>query len=157
VYVNTCNDYDTPRSDPNAKRITSDQIKAQTHALFAALDHADAAGFAAELGDTFALIESGVVRDRAYLLEGIRERDARDAPARTRVWQNEQIRISENAAVFIGQAIVHEVGDVEHPGGDYAGWNTLVFSPERGSFRAMSWQWVSAGAEAGRNECDPVH
>ena len=156
MYVNTCNDYDTPRTDPNAKHITHDQIKAQTHALFAALDRADAAGFTAELGGTFALFESGVVRDRAFLLEGIRERAARDAPARTRVWQNETIRISENAAVFSGQAIVHEVGDVEHPGGDYAGWNTLVFSPERGSFRAMSWQWVSVGAESGRNECDPV-
>lgn len=156
AYINTCTDYDTPRTDPNAKHITPDQIKAQTHALFAALDRADAAAFSAELGDSFALVEAGVLRDRAFLLEGIRQRAGRDAPDRTRVWQNEQIRVSEDAAIFIGESIVTEPGDLQHAGRELAGWNTLVFAPERGSFRAMSWQWVPSGGEAVRNECEPV-
>jgi hypothetical protein len=96
----------------------------------------------AELGETFALIDTGVVRDRAYLLQGIRERAARGAPERTRTWQNEQVWVSDAAAVFVGESIVHETGDVAHPGGDIAGWNTVVFAPERGAFRAVSWQWV---------------
>lgn len=155
-YINTCTDYDTPRIDPNAKHVTPDQIKAQTHALFAALDRADAAAFSAELGDSFALIEAGVVRDRAFLLEGIRQRAGRAAPERTRAWQNEQIRVSEDAAIFIGEAIVTQPGDLEHAGRELAGWNTLVFAPERGSFRAMSWQWVPSGGETVLSECDPV-
>jgi hypothetical protein len=155
-YINTCTDYDTARSDPNAKHVTRDQIKAQTHALFAALDRADAAGFSAELGDSFVLIEAGVVRDRAFLLEGIRQRAGHAAPGRTRTWQNEQIRLSEDAAIFIGEAIVSEPGDLQHAGREYAGWNTLVFAPERGSFRAMSWQWVPSGGDPVRNECDPA-
>jgi hypothetical protein len=141
AFVNTCSDY-TPRSDPNARRPSIERIRAQAHGLFGALDRADEADFGAELGEAFALIEAGVVRDRAYLLQGIRERDSRSAPERSRTWQNEQIWVSDAAAVFLGEAIVHEPGDVANPGGDYAGWNTVVFTRERGSFRAVSWQWA---------------
>jgi hypothetical protein len=156
AYISTCTDYDTPRTDPNAKHVTQDQIKAQTHALFAALDRADAAAFRAELGDSFALIEAGVVRVRAFLLEGIQKRAGRDAPERTRTWQNEHIHVSEDAAIFVGESIVTEPGDLQHAGREFAGWNTLVFAPERGSFRAMSWQWVPSGGDPVKNECDPV-
>lgn len=143
TFVNTCSDY-TPRSDPNAARPSVDRIRAQAHALFGALDRADEADFSAELGETFALVEAGVVRDRAYIQQSVRERAGRSAPERTRTWQNEQIWVSDAAAVFVGEAIIHEPGDVANPGGDYAGWNTVVFARERGSFRAVSWQLTGA-------------
>jgi hypothetical protein len=146
--VNTCTDYATLRTDPNGPRPSVERIRAQVHALFAALDRADEADFSAELGETFSLIDTGVVRDRAFLLQGIRERAARGAPERTRDWQNEQIWVSDAAAVFVGEAIVNVPGDVAHPGGDYAGWSTVVLAPERGSFRAVSWQWVGSGARS---------
>jgi hypothetical protein len=133
--IDTCSEYKTPRADPNAVRPSIDGVRAQAHALFAALDRADEAAFSAELGETFALIDSGVVRDRASLIDEIRARVARAAPERTRTWQNESVWVSDASAVFVGQAVVHE------PGRDFAGWNTLVFAPERGSFRALSWQW----------------
>jgi hypothetical protein len=144
--IDTCSEYKTPRADPNAARPTIDQVRAQAHALFAALDRADEAAFKAELGETFALIDSGVVRDRAFLLDDIRARVARSAPPRTRSWQNEKVWVSDAAAVFVGESVVHEQSDLSQPnqpGGDFGGWNTLVFAPERGSFRAVSWQWVA--------------
>ncbi|HTU63883.1 MAG TPA: hypothetical protein VMF89_35705 [Polyangiales bacterium] len=144
AFVNTCSDY-TPRADPNAQRPSIERVRAQAHALFAALDRADERDFTAELGESFALIAGGAVRDRAYLQQGIRDRVARSAPERTRTWQNEQIWVSDAAAVFLGEALIHEPGDVANPGGDYAGWNTVVFARERGSFRAVSWQWVAVG------------
>ena len=140
TFVNTCGDYGL-RTDPNATRPSLERIRAKAHGLFAALDRADEAEFKAELGETFALIEAGVVHERAELLRGIRERAARDEPPRTREWQGEQIWVSDASAVFVGKAIVHAPGDGEHPGGDYAGWNTVVFASERGMFRAVSWQW----------------
>lgn len=145
-FIQTCTDYGRLRADPNGVRPSLDRVRAQAHSLFAALDRANEADFSAELGETFALIEGGVVRDRAYLLQGIRERVARAAPERTRTWQNEQIWVSDAAAVFVGEAIVHEPGTVERPGGDYAGWNTVVFANERGAFRPVSWQWTGSGA-----------
>jgi hypothetical protein len=145
AFVNTCSDY-TPRSDPNAARPSIERIRAQAHGLFDALDRADEADFGAELGETFALIEAGVVRDRAYLQQGIRDRVSRGAPERTRKWQNEQIWVSDAAAVFLGKAIVHDPGEVTNSGGDYAAWNTVVFARERGSFRAVSWQLAGVGS-----------
>ena len=142
--IDTCSEYKIPRADPNATRPSIDRVRAQAHALFAALDRADEAAFSAELGETFALIDSGVVRDRGFLLDDIRARVVRSAPERTRTWQNEKIWVSDAAAVFVGESVVHEPSDMnDHQGGDFAGWNTLVFAPERGSFRAMSWQWVA--------------
>jgi len=145
AFVNTCSDYPTLPTDPNAARPSIDRIRAQAHALFSALDRADEADFRAELGATFALIEAGEVRDRAFLERGIRERVARNAPERTRTWQNEQVWVSDASAVFVGESIVHVPGDVARPGGDYAGWNTVVFANERGMFRAVSWQWTGVG------------
>jgi hypothetical protein len=144
AFVNTCTDYTSQPTDPNAARPSQDRILAQAHALFGALDRADEASFQAELGDSFALIDSGAVRDRAFLVQGIRERAARNAPERTRSWQNEQVWVSDHAAVFVGEAIVSDPGDPDHAGGDFAGWHTVVFAPERGLYRAMSWQWVPA-------------
>jgi hypothetical protein len=141
--INTCSEYAPQRADPNAARPSVERIRAQAHALFAALDRADEAAFGAELGETFALIDAGVVRDRAYLITALRARVAHEAPEHTRAWQNEQIWVSDAAAVFVGEAIVHAPGDptdLDHPGGDFAGWNTLVFAQERGTFRAVSWQ-----------------
>lgn len=142
--IDTCSEYKVPRADPNAVRPSIDRVRAQAHSLFAALDRADEAAFTAELGETFALIDSGVVRERAFLLDDIRARVARAAPERTRTWQSEKVWVSDAAAVFVGETVVHEPSNMnEQRGGDFAGWNTLVFAPERGSFRAMSWQWVA--------------
>lgn len=142
TFINTCSDYAPPRVDANVTRPSIDRIRAQAHALFSALDRADEAMFSAELGETFALIIQGVVHDRAFLQRALKERSGRNTPVRTRTWQNEQIWVSDWAAVFVGEAIVHQPGDVASPGADYAGWNTVVFAPERGSFRAVSWQWT---------------
>lgn len=150
AFIQTCNEYRTPRADPNATRPSLDRVRAQAHALFSALDRADEAGFSAELGETFALIAAGEVQDRASLVDEIRARVARSAPERTRSWQNEKVWVSDASAVFIGEAIVHAPGTPDQPGGDFAGWNTLVFAPERGSFRAVSWQWAGSGSPAVR-------
>jgi hypothetical protein len=48
--IDTCSEYRETRVDPNARQSTPDQIKAQAHAIFAALDRADEAAFQAELG-----------------------------------------------------------------------------------------------------------
>lgn len=140
-FVNTCTEYKVLQTDPNAARPSVDRIRAQVHSLFGALDRADEANFTAELGQTFALIEAGVVRERDFLLQGIRERVARNAPERTRTWQNEQIWVSDAAAVFVGETIVHDPDR-----GDYGGWSTVVFSPERGIYRPVSWQWTGASS-----------
>jgi hypothetical protein len=139
--IETCSEYNTPRADPNAPAPSQERIRAQAHALFAALDRADEADFTAELGATFALVDAGVVHERASLVEEIRARVARSAPERTRTWQNERVWVSDALAVFVGEAIVHEPGTPDQPGVDFAGWNTVVFAPERGSFRAISWQF----------------
>lgn len=145
--IDICSEYRAPRADPNAPRPSLDRVRAQAHALFSALDRANEADFTAELGETFALIDAGVVRDRAFLIEEIRARVAQGAPERTRAWHNEKVWVSDASAVFIGEAIVHQPGTPAEPGGDFAGWNTLVFAPERGAFRAVSWHWVGSATQ----------
>ena len=125
-------------------------IKARAHALLDAYDRMDEAAFVAELGSTFALFEGRELLDRETLLGRMRARRERGAPPRTRDWHSEQVRLSPEAAVFIGEAVEHIPADTQRPAGAYAGVSTLVFAPENAVFKAVHWEWEPSGLEGDR-------
>ncbi|MET0341754.1 MAG: class I SAM-dependent methyltransferase [Polyangiales bacterium] len=131
--------------------LTEDEVRARAHALLAAYDAADEAVFVAALGDTFALWEDKELKPPDALLAKLRDRRTRGAPRVLRSYASEQVRISADVGVYIGESTEHAAAEPGRPARDYEGIDTLVFARDRsGSLRAVHWAWERAGKEGTR-------
>jgi hypothetical protein len=127
---------------PPSDAIDEPTVKAMSHALFDAYDHADVDSVAGALEPTCELFDDGRLNEHDALIDEVRGRRDRRAPSRTRKVVEEHVYRSGNSAVFIGETIEHYFPDGPKPTGDFDGWSTLVWVREPGGWKVAHWQWT---------------
>jgi SAM-dependent methyltransferase len=142
------------QSAPEATDETA--IKAMSHALLDAYDRDDEDSLAKVLAPSFTFFSEQQAHHRE-VLGWVHDRRAHGAAPRTRTYGQEHISISENTAVFIGEAVLHAPADGQRPAGEFDGWNTLVWAREGTAWKAMTWQWVKGGLDADRARWDATY
>ena len=125
-------------------------VKARSRAFFDALDRDDAA-FADVLAPSFVLFMDGRFIDRELIASAVARRRDRKAPARTRTWKDESVFISPAAAVYIAEGVEHIPAEGDAKALDRAGWHTLIWVQEGGSWKIVHYQWQKGGLDAERD------
>src|SRR4051812_33330658 len=93
---------------PTSATLDEATVKAKTRAWFDAFDRADSATVEAELGPSYVEFMLARWYDRKQLLDGLRARNERHAPLRSRTWSAERVQLGPNVAVFEGEAAEHQ-------------------------------------------------
>lgn len=127
------------------------KVKADSEALFAAIDRSDAAPLDAVAGPTFGMLDGGRYYDR----QRIDERLAAHVEPHTRSWKNERTFVGKGVAVFIGEATIHTAATEDHPAGDEEELDTLVWAHDGTAWRVVHAQTEAAGTageEVGWNQ-----
>jgi SAM-dependent methyltransferase len=150
-----------------ATRETLDEaaVTAMSHALLDAYDRADESAFAGALGPSFVLFDELRLERRDAILNGLRTRRERQAPARTRAYGEQHASIGNDAAVFIGETVEHYPPDSARPAAEgipaipmeFDGWSTIVWAREGDAWKAASWQWVKGGSDASRERWNATY
>jgi len=150
-----------------ATRETLDEaaVKAMSHALLDAYDRADDGGFARALGPSFVLFDELRLEQRDAILDELRKRRERQAPARSRTYGEQHVSIGSDAAVFIGETVEHYPPDSARPAAEgipaipmeFDGWSTIVWARSGDAWKAASWQWVRGGADASREKWNATY
>jgi SAM-dependent methyltransferase len=125
-------------------------VIAMSRALLNAYAQQEGEVFSQALAPAFVMFEDGHVESRAGVLEHVRARKARSAPARALTWREQHVAISDRTAVFVGSASEHTPPEGERGASDLEGWNTLVWSWSGTRWQATFWQWQQAGLQADR-------
>ena len=125
-------------------------VKARSRAFFDALDRHDAA-FADVLAPSFVLFMDGRFIDREFIASAVARRRDRKAPARTRTWNDESVFVSPGAAVYIAEGVEHIPAEGDAEALDRAGWHTLIWVPDGGSWKIVHYQWQKGGLDAERD------
>jgi hypothetical protein len=136
-----------------------------SHALLDSYDRADEAGFARALGPSFVLFDVLRLEQRDAVLNGLRKRRERQAPARSRTYGEQHVSIGSSAAVFIGETVEHYPPDSARPAAEgipaismeFDGWSTIVWERDGEAWKAASWQWVRGGADAWRAQWNATY
>lgn len=114
------------------QKLDADAVKAKSRAFLDANDKNDAAALAPMLGSSFVRFEQGHVHDAAHTLDALR---ASRGPAVTRTWKEEDVRLGDETATFIGDAVEH------FPSGkDLEFWNSIVWTHEGAAWKVAYWQ-----------------
>ena len=142
----------TPR-----QAIDEGTVRTMSHALLDSWDRANEEGFTRMIGAAFEQLDEQDLSSRGDLLDKLRARGERHAPPSTRTYGEEHVTISDNSAVFVGEAVEHYPSDGTGPAGDFDGWNTLVWVREGDGWKAAFWQWIKGGLDAQRAEWDSVY
>jgi len=140
-------------------------VKAMSHVLLDAYDRADEDGFARVVEPTFVLFDELRLQQRDAILNAVRKRRERQAPARSRSYGDQHVSIGSNAAVFIGETVEHYPADSARPMAEniaaipmeFDGWSTIVWARDGEEWKAASWQWVKGGADASREKWDATY
>jgi SAM-dependent methyltransferase len=128
------------------------KVKADTEALFTAIDRGDNAALQAVAGPTFGLFDGGRFYDTSQLTKLV---GAHEGDARTRSWKNERAITGKGAAVFFAEATIHFPATEDHPAGDEELYETLVWAHDGTDWKVVHWQEQPAGLageEQGWNE-----
>jgi SAM-dependent methyltransferase len=150
---------------PLRQTIDEATVTAMSHALLDAYDRADEDGFARAVEPTFVLFDELRLEQRDAILNALRKRRERQAPARSRTYGEQRVSIGSSAAVFIGETVEHYPADSARPMAEnipaipmeFDGWSTIVWARDSEEWKAASWQWVKGGSDASREKWDATY
>jgi hypothetical protein len=125
-------------------------VKTRSHAFFDALDYHDAT-FADALGPAFVLFQNERFLDKATMAAFIKARHDRNAPVRTRTWNDEHVFLSATVAVFVGESVEHIRAEADRKPIDQEGWHTLVWVPDGPTWKIAHYQWQKGGIDVERD------
>jgi len=131
------------------------EVKARSHAFYAAIDQFDSAGLAAAVAPSFVMVSNARTRDLAHLQNEAQLRLDQHAHAYTRTWIDERVYVGPTSAVFVGHAIQRiptDSGDVERDG-----FHTLVWVPVHGTWKVAFAEWTRGGPEADKEDWNDVY
>jgi SAM-dependent methyltransferase len=124
------------------ERIDEPTVKVLSHGMLDAYDRGDVNAVAQALGPSCDMFNERELSDRNALMDKIRARHDRHAPAHSRTYGQERVFVSGSSSVFIGRAVEHYPPDGIYPNGDFDGWTTLVWVREGKSWKVAHWQWT---------------
>ena len=119
------------------------KVRADSEALFAAIDRSDAAAFEAVAGPTFGFSMGNRFYDHAHVLKMLQHPTS--APT-TRSWTNERVVVGKAAATFVGTATIHVPATEDHPAGDDLVYESLGWAHDGGAWKVLFWSESPAGA-----------
>ncbi len=136
-----------PIGTPPPAPPTKEHIIELSHAMLLAFDKGDVAPLEAMWSERMLHFEGGKPSTRESELADLRKRTKDSSQIGKRTWSDESVHVTADDAVFIGKATEEEAGNDSHGGGfKYAGWYTLQWAREPGSWKLRLWTWQRASA-----------